>query len=89
MWTGMGMVILTLSLSSAITILGILDAILLFLRLLGFRSGRDGIFVLAILSLLMLLFYTYINAKTNRKYLQDLNQELALMRYDVEQLEDE
>lgn len=83
LWSGMGSIILILSLSSVVTVLGILDAIQLVLEGLGFQSGRDGIFVLAILSLLMLLFYTYINAKTNRKQLHDLNQEVALLRYEL------
>lgn len=82
LWTGMGGVILILSVSSAVTVLGILDAIQVILAAMGFQSGRDGVFVLAILSLLLLLFYTYINAKTNRKELADLNQEIALLRFE-------
>lgn len=83
MWTGMGSAILILSVSSAVTVLGILDTIQVILSVLGFQSGRDGIFVLSLLSLLLLIFYTYVNAKTNRKQLNDLNQEIAILRYEV------
>jgi len=51
--------------------------------MLGFDSGRDGVFVLGFLSLLLMLFYTYINAKTNRQRISDLNQEIALIRFEL------
>lgn len=87
LWASFGTVLLILSISSAVTVLGVFDAFRYLLYLLGFESGRDGIFVLAILGLLLMLFYTYVNVKTNRKDLYDLNQEVALLQYELQQNE--
>jgi len=85
LWIGFGVGILVLSIGSSVTVLGVLDKIQFLLEILGFQSGQDGIFVLAILGLLLMLFYTYINAKTNRQDIYNLNQELALLRYELQQ----
>lgn len=87
LWSGFGLALLILSLGSSVTVLGVLDALSFVLSLLGFTSGRDGVFVLAILGLLLMLFYTYVNSKTNRKHLYDLNQEVALLRQEIRELE--
>lgn len=82
LWSGFGVVLLLLSLGSSVTVVGALDLISEVLALLGFRSGTNGIFVLSILALLLMLFYTYVNAKNNRKEIYDLNQQIALLRYE-------
>lgn len=84
LWSGFGATLLLLSLGSSVTVMGTLDFVSYVLSLLGFRSGTNGIFVLSILSLLLMLFYTYVNAKNNRKEIYDLNQELALLRHEYE-----
>lgn len=85
LWTGFGGAIFILSFGQLLTIAEILDSIEATLRLLGFQTGTNGIFTLAILGLLLMLFYTYINAKTNRQKIADLNQELSLLEYQLEQ----
>lgn len=82
LWAGFGGALLVFSLAQTVTVLGAFDAIGIMLEWLGFNGGLDGVFALAILGLLLLLFYTYVNAKTNRKHLYDLNQEIALMRFE-------
>jgi hypothetical protein len=81
MWSGFGAILFVLSVSNAVTAVGVIDELSYILGLLGFHSGRDGIFVLSILALLLMLFYTYVNAKTNRQMIYDLNQNLALAEY--------
>lgn len=85
LWVGFGSAIFVLSLGQLLTIAELLAVLEALLRLLGFQSGTNGIFTLAILGLLLLLFYTYINAKTNRQKIADLNQELSLLKYQLEQ----
>lgn len=87
LWATFGTILLVLSISSAVTVLGVLEGVRNLLYLLGFESGRDGIFVLAILGLLLMLFYTYVNVKTNRKDLYDMNQEVALLKYELQKRE--
>jgi len=87
LWTGFGAAILVLSLGQLLTISGLLEGLSFLLSLLGFQTGTNGIFTLAILGLLLLLFYTYNNAKTNRQKIADMNQELSLLEYQVEQMD--
>jgi len=84
LWSGFGIVILILSLGGAVTVVDTLQFSKYFFSLLGFRSGTNGILVLSILVLLLVIFYTYINVKNNRKEIYDLNQEIALSRYEKE-----
>lgn len=84
LWSGFGMALLVLSLSSAVTVQGTLNYLEKFLAAFGFKTGVNGVFTLAILGILLMLFYTYVNTKTNRKIIFDLNQELALFRYESE-----
>jgi hypothetical protein len=87
LWTGFGAAIFVLSLGQLLTISGLLEGLSFLLSLLGFQTGTNGIFTLAILGLLLLLFYTYNNAKTNRQKIADMNQELSLLEYQMEQID--
>jgi hypothetical protein len=87
LWTGFGAAIFVLSLGQLLTISGLLEGLSFLLSLLGFQTGTNGIFTLAILGLLLLLYYTYNNAKTNRQKIADMNQELSLLEYQMEQMD--
>jgi len=87
LWSGFGLGIFILSLGQLLTISGILDSLNIMLGVLGFETGTNGIFTLSILGLLLLLFYTYVNAKTNRQKIADLNQELSILEYQLKQSE--
>lgn len=89
LWTSFGFVLLVLSVGSALTTISMREQVQSVFNFVGFSSGFEGLFVLAILGLLLMLFYTYINAKTNRNKLYDLNQELALLRYEMQKRQDE
>ena len=79
LWSSFGIFLLLLSLGDLVTLLGIYELISTTLRLLGFGSGVTGLLVISNLSLLMMLFYTFVKVKTNRKQIYDLNQEIALV----------
>lgn len=80
LWCSFGAVLFALSLGNAVTLLGVYEAVRVILAVLGFRSGITGLLVLSNLALLMMLFYTFVKVKTNRKHIYDLNQEIALTR---------
>lgn len=84
LWAGFGGALLVFSLAQTVTVLGAFDTISVLLEWLGFNGGLDGVFALAILGLMLLLFYTYVNAKTNRQKLYDMNQEIALLEYQMD-----
>lgn len=84
-WSGFGTAMLVFNIRSALRRPGILSAIRDVLSGLGFNSGMNGVFALAILFLLMMLFHVYIEAKTNKKKMYELNQEVALFKYRLEQ----
>jgi len=84
-WLCFGLGIFALSVSTAFRVFNTLEWFQAMLAFLGFRSGRDGVFVVAILGLMLLLFYTYANAKSNQKRVSDLNQKVALLKYEVRQ----
>lgn len=79
LWSSFGIFLLLLSLGDLVTLLGIYEAVSTILGLLGFGSGVTGLLVMSNLALLMMLFYTFVKVKTNRKELYDLNQEIALV----------
>jgi len=87
LWSGFGLGIFVLSLGQLLTISGILDTLKVMLGWLGFETGTNGVFTLAFLGLLLLLFYTYVNAKTNRQKIADLNQEISILEYQLRQTE--
>lgn len=89
MWSGFGLMIFLLSLGDIITVLGIFQFVSRLLQSLGFQSSTNGIFTLAILGILILIFYTYINSINNRKEVHDLNREIALLRYEQEKSNEE
>ena len=87
LWSGFGLGIFVLSLGQLLTIMGLLNRLEFTLGLLGFQTGTNGIFTLAILGLLLMLFYTYVNVKTNRQKIADLNQEVSILEYQIRQYE--
>lgn len=78
LWISFGTILFTLSLGSFVNLIDLLNFFEWVLSLIGFESGRIGLLVLANLALMMMLFYTYINTKSNRKMIYDLNQRVAL-----------
>jgi hypothetical protein len=82
LWSCFGAVLFALSLGDVVTLLRVYEAIEVVLAVLGFGSGLTGLLVLSNLALLMMLFYMFVKVKTNRKELYDLNQEIALNRFD-------
>lgn len=82
LWTTFGIILFTLSLGNAVTILGVFETLNWFLGKLGFGSGTTGLLVLSVLALLMMLFYTFVKVRTNRKYIYDLNQKIALAEFE-------
>jgi hypothetical protein len=81
LWSCFGGVLFALSLGNAVTLLRVYEALGVILAALGFRSGLTGLLVLSNLALLMMLFYTFVKVKMNRKDLYDLNQEIALAKF--------
>lgn len=81
LWVSFGLLLLILSIGNVVTVLDITDLLKDFLNSLGFGSGEIGLLVMSNLALMMMLFYTYINVKTNRKLIYDMNQEMALSEY--------
>jgi len=84
LWSVFGTGLLILSIIGGISENLISGATDFVLESLGVDSGPDGIFVLSIIGLMLMLFYTYISAKTNEQQIQDLNQEIALLRYEMD-----
>lgn len=84
LWTGFGVALLVLSVGSALTSVDVLQIIENGLALLGFNVGRDSVFYVSNLLLLFLVFYMYTLVAESRQQLSDLNQELALLRYEME-----
>lgn len=89
LWTGFGIGLLVVSIGSALTSVDILDISDRVLATLGFNIGRDGLFFVSNLLLLFIVFYTYVQLVESRKQLSELNQEVALLRYEMEQRDGE
>lgn len=85
LWSCFGVVLFALSLGDLLTLLRVYEALEVILAALGFGSGFTGLLVLSNLALLMMLFYTFVKVKTNQKELYDLNQEIALTRFEDNQ----
>lgn len=85
LWSCFGAVLFALSLGDVVTLLRVYEALEVILAVLGFGSGFTGLLVLSNLALLMMLFYTFVKVKNNRKELYDLNQEIALTNYENDQ----
>jgi hypothetical protein len=78
LWTGFGTMLFALSFGGLMNLIDLLNFFEWVLGLIGFESGRIGLLVLSNLALMMMVFYTYINTKSNRKLIYDLNQRVAL-----------
>ncbi|QSG05236.1 DUF2304 domain-containing protein [Halapricum desulfuricans] len=89
LWAGFGIGLLAISIGSALKSVDLLDALEGTLSALGFGPGTDSIFFVSNLLLLFVVFYTYVQLVESRRRLSDLNQELALLRYDLEQRTDD
>lgn len=89
LWVGFGLGLLVISIGSALTAVDLLGGIENGLALLGFASDTDSVFFISNLVLLFVVFYTYIQLVESRKQLSDLNQEIALLRYDLDQRTDD
>jgi len=89
LWTSFGVGLLFYTLARVFTNLDIVSHIDAFFLSLGFGTGERGLLVLAIISLYLLVLYTYTLTKTNHEQLTDVQQELALLRYEIEELSDD
>ncbi|QSG08339.1 DUF2304 domain-containing protein [Halapricum desulfuricans] len=89
LWAGFGIGLLAISVGSALKSVDLLYALEGTLSALGFGPGTDSIFFVSNLLLLFVVFYTYVQLVESRRRLSDLNQELALLRYDLEQRTDD
>ncbi|MCU4717696.1 DUF2304 domain-containing protein [Halapricum hydrolyticum] len=89
LWAGFGVGLLVISIGSALETVDLLAALEGGLSALGFARGTDSIFFVSNLLLLFVVFYTYVQLVESRRQLSDLTQELALLRYDLEQRTDD
>jgi len=89
LWAGFGVALLVISIGSAITSVDLLGGLEGAMALLGFARGPESVLFVSNLLLLFLVFYSYIQLVESRKQLSDLNQELALLRYDLDQRTDD
>lgn len=89
LWAGFGVALLVISIGSAITTVDLLGGLEGGMALLGFESGPESVLFVSNLLLLFLVFYSYVQLVESRKQLSDLNQELALLRYDLDQRTDD
>jgi len=89
LWAGFGVALLVISVGSAITSVDLLGGLEDGMGLLGFASGPVSVLFVSNLLLLFLVFYSYVQLVESRKQLSDLNQELALLRYDLDQRTDD
>ena len=89
LWAGFGVGLLAISVGSALRSVDLLDGLEGSLSVLGFGRGPESIFFVSNLLLLFLVFYTYSQLVESRRQLSDLNQQIALLRYDLDQRTDE
>lgn len=89
LWSSFGAVLLLYTLARVFTPVTVVDAIDSTLISLGFGSGERGLLVLSTISLFLVVLYTYTLTKTNDKRLNDAQREVALLRYELEQLDGE
>jgi len=85
LWAGFGVGLLVFTIGSAITTIDMLESVAGLLGLLGFNIGLDGVLLSANLLLLFLIFYAYTTMAENRRQLYDLTQDVALLRYELDQ----
>lgn len=87
LWIAFGSALLVYTVARMLTSLNTLEAINGLFRSLGFGSGERALLFLSVMTLFLLLLYTYTMVKTNRKEIADLQREIALLRYEIEQAE--
>lgn len=88
-WSGFGTAMLLLVIGNISQETPLIQFAHSFSTELGFESGVNGVLVVAILSLLMIVFHTYIQVKNQRKKMYDLDRELALIQYQLDQKQKE
>lgn len=88
-WTFFGLGLLAISLGSALSTVNVLRALERSVGALGLAQSVDSIFFISNLSLLFIIFYTYTQLVESRKQISDLNQEVALLRYEFDQQSDD
>lgn len=84
-WTGFGTGILLLVIGNVSQEIPLLEFAHSISAGLGFERGVNGILVVAILSLLMMVFHMYIQIKDQKKKMYDLDREFALLQYQLDQ----
>lgn len=89
LWVGFGLGLLVISVGSALTTVDLLGGLEGALAVLGFSPRPASVFFVSNLLLLFMVFYVYTQLVESRKQLSDLNQELALLRYDLDQRTDD
>lgn len=83
MWAGSGVFLLAVSVDGARETGGLVVRFDGILRALGLSSGFQGVLGLTVLALFLLIFYTYVNTKNNKKEIYDMSQEIALLEYEL------
>lgn len=83
-WVSFGVGILLYSIASAVESIELLGYFNGTLRSLGFGNEWRGLFAISIVALYLVVFYTYTIVKTTDRRMADLQQEIALLRYELE-----
>lgn len=89
LWVGFGSGLLAISIGSALPSVDLLAALEGLLGALGFNLGTESVFFVANLLLLFLVFYIYVQLVESRKRLSELAREVALLRYELDEQDEE
>lgn len=84
-WVTFGVGILLYTVASALEGVELLGHINGLVTALGFGNEWRGLFAISIVALYLVVFYTYTLVKTTDRRLADLQQEIALLRYELEE----
>lgn len=84
LWAGFGVALLAISVGSALSSVDVLGVLVGALGVLGLNVGLASVSFLANLALLFVVFYTYVQLVESRRRLSDLAQEVALLRYELD-----
>ncbi len=85
LWAGFGVALLAISVGSALSTVDVLGVLVGALGALGVNVGLASVSFLANLALLFVVFYTYVQLVEGRRQLSDLAQEVALLRYELDE----